>query len=484
MQVPMGILLPPTLTVLTARLSLLMGQVWVPGLLPICTTTTPTTTDSHIHYTLICKYFLQLGWNSPGSNQVKSNHTVTAPALNRVNASLTNAISNSSDPEVEVCVATLPYVRGRGILPSNLPKSATTWGPLHKPLIWKNIPFKSCSQDSEHGCLEQEISPRCHSTTTLYSLNNQRNPAKIKDTHNQAYKPHDYNQGITNDLSDLKQKNEHQDPNNSLQCNRLQTSMIHLNHTNTKALKKANGNLLRSISPWNHTYTEIRDGRLHNANHLHVYPTAPLEDDPVYEEIEHSEVHGSDMSDDDGKRQSDVSRQSSRSYGDHHPLIPYSPATDRNFHSCLDVALKQRLKEQSHHQYSVGANHSLNLAPTSYFYSGENAHTVAVLDGETVVCHLQSNGKLFPENSCNSRTMLANSLVELSLTAENGEIEVRISVGKESEEMHTQKGYSKRHFLLKASQKKKGVVIQLANALVVLSSTAEDGEIEVRISVE
>nr|CAD7196610.1 unnamed protein product [Timema douglasi] len=359
-------------------------------------------------------YFLQLGWNSPGSNQVKSNHTVTAPALNRVNASLTNAISNSSDPEVEVCVATLPYVRGRGILPSNLPKSATTWGPLHKPLIWKNIPFKSCSQDSEHGCLEQEISPRCHSTTTLYSLNNQRNPAKIKDTHTQAYNSHDYNQGITNDLSDLKQKNEHQDPNNSLQCNRLQTSMIHLNHTNTKALKKANGNLLRSISPWNHTYTEIRDGRLHNANHLHVYPTAPLEDDPVYEEIEHSEVHGSDMSDDDGKRQSDVSRQSSRSYGDHHPLIPYSPATDRNFHSCLDVALKQRLKEQSHHQYGVGANHSLNLAPTSYFYSGENAHTVAVLDGETVVCHLQSNGKLFPENSCNSRTMVLPTFGECS----------------------------------------------------------------------
>ncbi|CAG2053340.1 unnamed protein product [Timema podura] len=363
---------------------------------------------------IAAKYFLQLGWNSPGSNQVKSNHTVTAPALNRVNASLTNAISNSSDPEVEVCVATLPYVRGRGILPSNLPKSATTWGPLHKPLIWKNIPFKSCSQDSEHGCLEQEISPRCHSSTTLNSLNNQRNPAKIKDIHNQAYKPHDYNQGITNDLSDLKQKNEHQDPNNSLQCNRLQTSMIHLNHTNTKSVKKANGNLLRSISPWNHTYTEIRDGRLHNANHLHIYPTAPLEDDPVYEEIEHSEVHGSDMSDDDGKRQSDVSRQSSRSYGDHHPLIPYSPATDRNFQSCLDVALKQRLKEQSHHQYSVGANHSLNLAPTSYFYSGENAHTVAVLDGETVVCHLQSNGKLFPENSCNSRTMVLPTFGECS----------------------------------------------------------------------
>lgn len=98
----------------------------------------------------------------------------------------------------------------------------------------------------------------------------------------------------------------------------------------------------RPPSPWNHTYTEIRD-------------------DPVYEEIERGgEMQVSDMSDEDGKRQSDVSRQSSRSYGDHRPLIPYSPGCD---------------------------------LPTSRL---RNARTVAVLDGETVVCHLQPDHSLYP----------------------------------------------------------------------------------------
>lgn len=86
------------------------------------------------------------------------------------------------------------------------------------------------------------------------------------------------------------------------------------------------------------------------------------------------------MSDEDGRRQSDMSRQSSRSYGDHRPLIPYSPATDRNFHTAFDAAFRQRLKEQA--QSRVSAQQG----------------TVAVLDGETVVCHLQ------PEYT--SRTML------------------------------------------------------------------------------
>nr|CAD7569967.1 unnamed protein product [Timema californicum] len=48
---------------------------------------------------------------------------------------------------------------------------------------------------------------------------------------------------------------------------------------------------------------------------------------------------------------------------------------------------------------------------------------------------------------------LANALIVLSSTAEDGEIEVRISVGKESEEMCTLKGYIRPHFLLEASLK-------------------------------
>nr|CAD7568373.1 unnamed protein product [Timema californicum] len=58
-------------------------------------------------------------------------------------------------------------------------------------------------------------------------------------------------------------------------------------------------------------------------------------------------------------------------------------------------------------------------------------------------------------------TELANAFVVLSSTAEDGESEVRTSVGS------TRCGIT---------------TIKLANALVVLSSTAEDGEIEIRIS--
>lgn len=118
----------------------------------------------------------------------------------------------------------------------------------------------------------------------------------------------------------------------------------------------------RAASPWNHTYTEIREQQ-------------SATEDPVYEEIERErerererhEVSVSDMSDEDGRRQSDMSRQSSRSYGDHRPLIPYSPphlSPAQDFQTALDAALRHRL-EQARAQGSV-----------------------AVLDGETVICHL------------------------------------------------------------------------------------------------
>jgi hypothetical protein len=132
------------------------------------------------------------------------------------------------------------------------------------------------------------------------------------------------------------------------------------------------------------------------------------------------------MSDEDGKRQSDVSRQSSRSYGDHRPLIPYSPATDRNFHSCLDAAFKHHIKDYA--RYHPGMDRDLEEMdfcrlspagfqtpadlsrhpsnPNTYLYSGENARTVAVLNGETVVCHLQQpDNQLYPHDPYNSRTM-------------------------------------------------------------------------------
>ena len=125
----------------------------------------------------------------------------------------------------------------------------------------------------------------------------------------------------------------------------------------------------RTNSPYNHTYTEIREGcalAVHQRHHDR-YDYQQRQDDPVYEEIERSigpsEVLVSDVSDEDGRRQSDMSRQSSRSYGDHRPLIPYSPGI-------LERPIRR--SQQPDH-----------------------TRTVAVLDGHTVVCHLQPQTDLY-----------------------------------------------------------------------------------------
>ncbi|GLH02726.1 Latrophilin-3 [Gryllus bimaculatus] len=370
-------------------------------------------------------YLLRRGWSSRSSRGRPAPSPGPGPSRpGRAGASAAGA----GGQEVEVCVATLPYTRP----PSNLPKSATTWGSLHKPLMWKNISFKSYSRDSGHGGSEQEDSPRSHTTTTLNSLNNLRILNNSKDTRRQPYVPADYNQGITNDLSNAGHNIPVDSEPVSEYCHEPQCEEIPVAigsptlqlHVPGRTTKKPNStsNLLRSTSPWNHTYTEIREGKVpsmshphphsHTLSHSHLHSTVP-EDDPVYEEIERSEIQVSDMSDEDGKRQSDVSRQSSRSYGDHRPLIPYSPAADRNFHTCLDAALKHRLKEHGRH---LGPNReppgdvadAAHYFPghTQYLYTGENARTVAVLDGETVVCHLQPDRDMYSHNPYNSRTVL------------------------------------------------------------------------------
>lgn len=129
----------------------------------------------------------------------------------------------------------------------------------------------------------------------------------------------------------------------------------HLDNTLQHRNKKLAAGSLRSNSPHSHTYSEIA--------------AASQRSDPVYEEIEREREHCSqvsDVSDEEARRISDTSRQSSKSYGDHRPLIPYNPVTDRNFHAALDAAYRQQLMEH-------------------------NAKAVSVLDGQTVVCHLQQS---------------------------------------------------------------------------------------------
>ncbi|XP_076659134.1 latrophilin Cirl isoform X4 [Halictus rubicundus] len=251
-----------------------------------------------------------------------------------------------------------------------------------------NISFKSYSRDSGHGGSEQEDSPRTHNTLTLGHSGRNRGGRGINEN---------------NEISGT----------------------------------RTTGGGRRSAMPYNHTYTEIIDGRAngpghhqlhgHHGQHVHLPRGLANEDDPVYEEIERAGVGGgggeiqvSDMSDEDGRRQSDMSRQSSRSYGDHRPLIPYSPATDRNlvhygqtltdrggggnmhydpseYSPAMERTLNacwEKLRKQQTLRYERG---ELPRLPASYGIPPQQDHTrtVAVLDGHTVVCHLQPQTDMY-----------------------------------------------------------------------------------------
>ena len=131
------------------------------------------------------------------------------------------------------------------------------------------------------------------------------------------------------------------------------TSPLRLGHHHQQHLRGSNKRS-RSASPWNHTYMEIDLRRPGGARKTLTEETEEEENgmvsDPVYEEIERNAGCGggdlcpcsnnqqhqlqrgpavlhyqqaSDLSDEDRRQNSsDVSRQSSRSYGDSRPLIP------------------------------------------------------------------------------------------------------------------------------------------------------------------
>lgn len=263
----------------------------------------------------------------------------------------------------------------------------------------QNISFKSFSRDSGHGASEQEESPHSHMTGSNdmndCRFNNTKNNRKhqMKSANlNLDVTPTNLPESTQADLSKYlyrSQENYQYSTNKQNASGQNQLQVMHQPN-----IKKKNNGGIRATSPWNHTYTEIHDNRSKRSS------ISNNDEDPVYEEIERNEIQVSDMSDEDGKRQSDMSRQSSRSYGDHKPLIPYSPAIDRNINSCLEVMTKHRTKE--HGRYLT----DYRLTRPN-IYRGENARSLAaVLDGETVVCHLEPD--MFPHDSYNSRTLFSS----------------------------------------------------------------------------
>lgn len=203
--------------------------------------------------------------------------------------------------------------------------------------------------------------------------------------------------GPSNNLKD-KRRQPYLNPsdNNCLTGNNVQYDSIphpkNLLLPQSLQARKKNGNF-RSPNLWNHTYMDIQDSRIHKGT--------VLEDDPVYEEIGRNDIQVSDMSDEDGKRQSDMSRQSSRSYGDHRPLIPCSPSTDRNIHVCLENNFKHKdycsklIPEMDQYHHMIPQN----------IYQGDARSLAAVLDGETVVCHLEPQER-FSHDPYASRTLV------------------------------------------------------------------------------
>lgn len=207
-----------------------------------------------------------------------------------------------------------------------------------------------------------------------------------KDIRRQPYFSSEYNPGINQHMDFSEYGHRHDTIPHPKHLGLPQSLQPH-------GIRKKNGSFLRAGSPSYHTYMEVHgDGRIPRG----LMP----EDDPVYEEIERNEIQVSDMSDEDGKRQSDMSRQSSRSYGDHRPLIPYSPATDRNIHSCLEMMTKHHNKER----YTPELDQYRMMRPN--MYRGDTTRSLAaVLDGETVVCHLEPP-EMYPHDSYTSRTLV------------------------------------------------------------------------------
>ncbi|RXG57916.1 Latrophilin Cirl [Armadillidium vulgare] len=258
--------------------------------------------------------------------------------------------------------------------------TATTVTPLpsatlNPPSADEEVSYKSFSRDSGHGGSEQEDSPR-----TPWIGHRHSHTHTISGDHKGTY------------LARMNALNQHKGESEPFVCSTYALTASPTSVTPSIAAMLRTG-AHRANSPWNHTYMEIE-----------------AEGDPVYEEIERerwgsrtvgggvgggagSEVmQVSDLSDEDIKRgpPSDVSRQSSRSYGDSRPLLPYIQPSQAQGRVQLDsqyALSEERLRDFNAAQMSRDLEH---LQKVQQHLSRENLMTVAVLNGEQVVCRLSS----------------------------------------------------------------------------------------------
>lgn len=250
--------------------------------------------------------------------------------------------------------------------------------------------YKSFSRDSGHGGSEQEDSPRAGWNNHHHRYSNSLT-ADLKNAYLAKLNSINASGGLDGGLTfpNMEGGNKVITVPNSY-TTQLSPAAV---PPAVAAMLRGNANTARSHSPWNHTYMEIE-----------------TEGDPVYEEIERERwvgraagvVNGptgqetlqvSDLSDEDMKRgtPSDMSRQSSRSYGDARPLLPYHHAQGHHFpRSPQDQQFalsEERLRDFNAAQMSRDLE---QLQQAQQHLSRDNLMTVAVLNGEQVVCRLTS----------------------------------------------------------------------------------------------
>ncbi|XP_042878351.1 latrophilin Cirl-like isoform X5 [Penaeus japonicus] len=250
--------------------------------------------------------------------------------------------------------------------------------------------YKSFSRDSGHGGSEQEDSPRAGWNNHHHRYSNSLN-ADLKNAYLAKLNSINASGGLDGCLTfpNMEGGNKVITVPNSY-TTQLSPAAV---PPAVAAMLRGNANTARSHSPWNHTYMEIE-----------------TEGDPVYEEIERERFVGrsagvvngptgqetlqvSDLSDEDMKRgtPSDMSRQSSRSYGDARPLLPYHHAQGHHFpRSPQDQQFalsEERLRDFNAAQMSRDLE---QLQQAQQHLSRDNLMTVAVLNGEQVVCRLTS----------------------------------------------------------------------------------------------
>ncbi|XP_047487997.1 uncharacterized protein LOC125038533 isoform X4 [Penaeus chinensis] len=234
--------------------------------------------------------------------------------------------------------------------------------------------FKSCGRDSGHGGSEQEDSPRAGPAAKLAALRLNNNVAPhLPPDH--LINPFTTAAGAAAAAAAVGHDQPSPGPEALLPDYRLGGEAPTLRLPSSGAGPRGH----RTHSPWNHTYTEIPDGAV----------AAGVRgaggdggSDPVYEEIERegrSELQVSDLSDEDGRRHSsDISRQSSRSYGDHRPLLPYT-LPDRHSGPHHHQPLPQydpRLKARPRHPDGLDDSHTLPGGRLGPHLGGHMDHTV------------------------------------------------------------------------------------------------------------